>query len=137
MGRIPELEGHQHQPDEVATPPEVAQTWEETVAAMMRHEAAEWQRTLGAKVDVPPVPDSITAEVLENLRANNFQLVYIPALDLRPPGFEIDDEAEDRDHLDFLSRITPHLEKITPKLLLTFLKKNEGVDWSSPSNHQK
>lgn len=47
-------------------------------------EQAAWLDSLGKRIDVPPVPDSVTPEVFRNLERMGLELRYIPALPLLP-----------------------------------------------------
>lgn len=45
-------------------------------------EQRRWQDVLGSRVEVKPLPSSITPEVRRNLEAFGFELVYLPKLEL-------------------------------------------------------
>jgi hypothetical protein len=55
------------------------QGWKSELA---RGEQEAWQNMLGARVEVKPLPDSVTPEVRRNLEQMGFNLRYVPALDL-------------------------------------------------------
>lgn len=58
-------------PDVKEAPPGIARTEQEA-----------WQNILGTRVEVKPLPDSVTPEVRSNLERMGFGLRYVPALDL-------------------------------------------------------
>ncbi len=45
-------------------------------------EQRKWQDILGTRVEVKPLPASVTPEVRKNLEAFGFELIYLPKLDL-------------------------------------------------------
>lgn len=55
------------------------QGWKSELA---RREQEAWQNTLGIRVEVKPLPDTVTPEVRKNLKEMGFDLRYVPALDL-------------------------------------------------------
>lgn len=69
-------------------------------------EQRKWQDILGTRVEVKPLPASVTPEVRKNLEAFGFELVYLPKLDI---GTLADlKRAGESKHLDDLQRRYPN-----------------------------
>lgn len=69
-------------------------------------EQRKWQDILGTRVEVKPLPASVTPEVRKNLEAFGFELVYLPKLDI---GTLADlKRAGEGKHLDDLQRRYPN-----------------------------
>ncbi len=47
-----------------------------------KRERDAWKNVLGVDVEVPPLPDSVTPEVINNLKRMDFDLRYVPALNI-------------------------------------------------------
>ncbi len=69
-------------------------------------EQRKWQEILGARVEVKPLPSSVTPEVRRNLEAFGFELVYLPKLELGTLA-ELKRSGESR-YLDDLQRRYPN-----------------------------
>src|SRR5947199_10739307 len=55
----------------------------EATSELIRGEQEAWQNMLGTRVEVKPLPDSVTPEVRSNLEQMGFGLLrYVPALNL-------------------------------------------------------
>jgi len=54
----------------------------EATTELVRGEQEAWQRVLGTRVEVKPLPESVTPEARRNLERFELGLRYVPALDL-------------------------------------------------------
>ena len=54
----------------------------EAASDLGRREQEAWQRVLGVRAEIKPLPESITPEVRRNLERLGFDLRYVPAIDL-------------------------------------------------------
>lgn len=76
----PLIELINHEEIRLPLSPEVGGVMEHT--DLMRSERDAWQETLGATVEVKPLPEYVTPEVRRNLERLGMELRYIPALEL-------------------------------------------------------
>lgn len=72
-------------PDNAPTP--IPSSIPETSTPDSSGEQRRWQDILGSRVEVKPLPASITPEVRKNLEAFGFELVYLPQLELETRAY--------------------------------------------------
>lgn len=102
------------------------QGWKSELA---RGEQEAWQNILGTRVEVKPLPDSVTPEVRSNLEQLGFDLRYVPTLDLGSKSYLREREVD-----EYLAELQQKYPKWKP---LESLSDRERADHTVPRNLEK
>ncbi|MDQ3975753.1 MAG: hypothetical protein M3264_04425 [Thermoproteota archaeon] len=101
----------------------------ETVPSIERAEQKAWQKVLGTRVEVKPLPEIVTPEVKRNLEIFGFGLRYVPALDLGSKSF-----LQERGVDEYLTELERKYPKWKTLESLTLWSDRELADHTVPRN---
>lgn len=101
----------------------------EAPPGIARTEQEAWQNMLGTRVEVKPLPDSVTPDVRRNLEGMGFNLRYVPALNIGNA-----DDLREGVIDGYLNKLQQRYPRWKPLERLTF---RERADHSIPRNLDK